>query len=221
MTARLRDIIHKNLDDLRIISLLQPGDKLCTKNGLTIQPDTWFRYLIRRFMKESFSETIRYLTDLYHEFYDKITIIISEKKNGDPDGTIVTLLITCGNVLISSIKGLETLLQTYMAYSEFQASLIGLVDDYIIPMLDCLRAVVPIHQQPDQFKNTLVFNQKIIYIGADLQSSKAVEIVEKHKWQPTEPVQHSPTTESSAEQSTEPSPTNSPSLLPMQSPSPL
>lgn len=220
MTARLRDIIHKNLDDLRIISLLQPGDKLCTKNGLTIQPDTWFRYLIRRFMKESFSETIRYLTDLYHEFYDKITIIISEKKNGDPDGTIVTLLITCGNVLISSIKGLETLLQTYMAYSEFQASLIGLVDDYIIPMLDCLRAVVPIHQQPDQFKNTLVFNQKIIYMGIDLQGSKAVEIT-GHKWQPTEPVQHSPTTESSAEQSTEPSPIHSPSLLPMQSPSPL
>lgn len=121
--------IHNNLNQLRLLSSLVEGQRLDTRNGLSIYDNTILNWLLRKWHHDNKEETVKYLQYLYIDIsgmIDQLSCNIDEETK--------YILINTSALIRSSIHGIENLAKTYKAYPRISTALEGIVYDIAIPL---------------------------------------------------------------------------------------
>jgi len=150
----MNNIIHNYLNQLRVISLFNEGDKARIENGfLTVDNKNWFNWIKRQKWLfpwsvdiDSKEETVKHLQNFYISVSQSIDQIIIEIDNTKDKIKYDKLLITTVSLLdklILSIKGLHNLANTYKNHPRQYAEIHGIIDDYINPSLQLLYKNIP------------------------------------------------------------------------------
>lgn len=150
----------QHLTNLRIISHLEVGQKLDTKNNrLDIYTMSWYwpTWLYRKFVQDNKVECVEYLRNLYKDIeQDAARIIDSYKSANDPCGQLkyYKLLLKFAEKLASSIRGLNNLKETYKGFQRTQADIESLKEDNAIIIIENILNQI-INVEKIKFKNRL------------------------------------------------------------------
>lgn len=150
----------QHLTNLRIISHLEVGQKLDTKNNrLDIYTMSWYwpTWLYRKFVQDNKIECVEYLRNLYKDIeQDAARIIDSYKSASDPCGQLkyYKLLLKFAEKLASSIRGLNNLKETYKGFQRTQADIESLKEDNAIIIIENILNQI-INVEKIKFKNRL------------------------------------------------------------------
>jgi hypothetical protein len=172
-------IIHNYLNQLRVISLFNEGEKARLENGfLTVDNKNLFNWIKRQKWLfpwsldiDSKEETVKYLQNFYISISQSIDQIILEINNTKDKNKYERLLITTVSLLEKltlSIKGLINLSNTYKNYPKQYSEIHGIIDDYIKPSLQILYKNIPKNELNNlqliniQMKNDIFKDQNLI-----------------------------------------------------------
>jgi hypothetical protein len=150
----MNNIIHNYLNQLRVISLFNEGDKARIENGfLTVDNKNWFNWMKRQKWLfpwsvdvDSKEETVKHLQHFFisvSQSIDQIIIEIDNTKDKNKYDKLLIITVSLLDKLISSIKGLHNLANTYKNYPRQYAEIHGIIDDYINPSLQLLYKNIP------------------------------------------------------------------------------
>jgi hypothetical protein len=135
----MNNIIHEQLNNLRLIALIKEGDKLDLADGaLSIQDSSWRGWIWRQQLWvpkkiNSKEETVRYLRELYICIYQQAEQIHQELSRDAENIRARALAISLSDKLNSSFQGLRNLCKTYQCYARQCVEISGIIDDYGAP----------------------------------------------------------------------------------------
>lgn len=155
----MNNIMHQQLNQLRVISLFKEGDKARLENGfLTIEDKSWLSWIKRQKWLQPWSvehdskeETVRYLQQFYVSICQTSEQILSEIIHSAADkkkDKIILAIISLAEKLYMSITGIDNLSKTYRFYPKQCAELKGIIDDYARPTLQLLIPCIPSDKMP-------------------------------------------------------------------------
>lgn len=172
----MNEIMHRLLNELRVIGKIKEGQKLDTSNGtLYVYSDGWVSWFTRKWYRDSKDECVRHLRDLYRSFGQSVETIINEATtctNDTRKSQAIYVIINAATELRASIKGLDSLSKTYMSYPTTVAALEGILRDYIIVTYSLLLEAIPENRIPKEFKEPITYAGHIIIKGQDPAPSK-------------------------------------------------
>lgn len=181
------DIIHDQLNQLRIIGQIRIGQKITTTNGISVYNNGIITWLSRMWNRDGKFETIRVLKDLYKSVDLSITEYIKETDHMPYDEKIfkkrIYLLIKMAESLHDSIGGIENLSQTYSDNQTVNAGMDSIVKDYIIIIYGTLLDYIDRSLWSDKLKTIVTYNGNILYRSAPPpnKSSDAISIPYEHR----------------------------------------
>jgi hypothetical protein len=164
----MNNLIHNYLNQLRVISLFKEGDKARIENGfLTIDNKNWINWIKRQKWLypwsvdiDSKEETVKHLQNFYISISQSIDQIVGEinnfidtkyktdyktnyKTNDNNYDKLLVMSISLLDNIISSMKGLNNLSNTYKNYPRQYAEIKGIIDDYAKPTIQLLYKSIP------------------------------------------------------------------------------
>ena len=148
----MNNIIHDQLNNLRLIALIKEGDKLDLADGaLSIQDSSWRGWIWRQQLWmpkkiNSKEETVRYLRELYICIYQQSEQIRRELSRDPNNIGALALASSLSDKLKASFSGLKNLCKTYQCYARQCVEILGIIDDYGEPAHNLLSKYI---EQPD------------------------------------------------------------------------
>lgn len=146
----MNTVLHKQLNQLRVIALIEENDKLDLSDGLTIQDKSWFGWFRRQqwwgSRVNSKEETVKFLQDFYvsvYEIVDQQLILGVENASDQNLPKILDIAVSFAEKLKLSLAGLENLSKTYRMHPKQTAEIRGIIDDYAKPALVNLTKHIP------------------------------------------------------------------------------
>jgi hypothetical protein len=176
----MNDILHGQLNQLRIISKVRIGQRLNTTNNLTVYEDSILNWLRRKYYHDSKDETVRLLQDLYRTINQSATQLIADIRTTRDEQVRLSKMqvaLTLASLINTSIKGVENLSNTYSTYTRTTSILHGIVQDFAIVTYTQLLNVILVHIYTKDLKNSVLYNGHIIYLGinAKIQADNQAE----------------------------------------------
>lgn len=185
---RHKDVIKK----LKFISKIEVGERI-NVSSVSTASDSWFGSLYRSFFKESRGKTFQFLSEVIDRSFELIILYQDSVKISDR--------ITCAQILddlLSSIKGLKNVQQTYHEDRNFYCDVDTLIGSIFARLAefyekDCpfvtpeIKARIHMMIRPmDEEKKEEVKEQKIEQLEQIVQPVEKVQAVEKVNLVPVE-----------------------------------
>jgi hypothetical protein len=156
----MNNVMHQQLNQLRVISLINEGDKAKLEDGfLTVDPMAtrgigrlWRQWWIRPWANSTpcKEETVRYLQQFYISISETIDQITSEfgKSEDKKYDKLLLALVNLTENLYYSINGIENLAKTYREHPKQCSEIKGIINDYARPALQILLSTLPEDKVP-------------------------------------------------------------------------
>jgi hypothetical protein len=143
----MNNLYHEQLDKLRIISKLKEGDKLDVRYGMAIQDTswTWLSWIGRMFSKNSKTESVRALRELYNSvahIVEQLLETIQSNPNDQRCSQRIFTAVSFAEKLKESLVGLENLATTYSAHPSIVSNIEGIVQDYLMPTYTLIKTTI-------------------------------------------------------------------------------
>jgi hypothetical protein len=177
----MNDILHGQLNQLRIISKVRAGQRLDTTNNLTVYEDSILNWVIRKYYHDSKDEAVRLLQDLYRTINQSVTQLIADILTTRDDQCRLRKMqvaLTLASLINTSIKGVENLSNTYSTFTRTTSILHGIVQDFAIVTYTQLLNVIPDNIYTKDLNDSVLYNGHVIYIGvnAKIQADAAYDL---------------------------------------------
>lgn len=150
----MNNVLHEQLNQLRVISLFREGNKARLEHGfLTIDDNSWISWVRRQqWMRpwvsdvNSKEETVKYLQDFYISINQSVEQLILEITHGKDQVKVekaINTALSLSEKIKTSFDGLENLAKTYKHFPKQNAEIRGIIDDYAKPALQLLLGHIP------------------------------------------------------------------------------
>lgn len=140
--------LHKILNNLRVMSLLKPGQKLdFTKSHINIYEDTYATWVYRKIYGENKAKLCNDLYNMYEEIYQFAQNLKREHDNSKENQRQQIVSEKARDIihkLYGSLMGIKQLRDTYKQFPQTMAFLMGIEEDYIIKTMGILFTIVNI-----------------------------------------------------------------------------
>jgi hypothetical protein len=164
----MNNMLHEQLNRLRLISKLQEGQSLDTGNGLTVYEFSYTNWLWRKWNRDNKDEVTRFLQEFYRSIDQSVEQLVGDIRLTKDEHKKNKLLHVASNLaekLKSSISGVEKLSRTYATYPKTTSTLEGIVQDFAIVTYKQLLEVMPRDKLTKSLKDNVTYNGMILYIG--------------------------------------------------------
>lgn len=157
----MNNILHDQLNTLRLLSRLKEGQSLYISNGVTVYEFSYFYWAYRKLAGDNKNEVTRWLQEFYKSIDQSADQLICELRSiKDDTKRRKTLLIVRSFALVlkDSIRGIENLSKTYSQYPKTISILEGVIKDYLLFTYNQLIEVVPPELMVRELTVPITFN---------------------------------------------------------------
>lgn len=171
----MNNILHEQLNKLRIISKVRAGQRLDTTNDLTVYEESLLNWLLRKYYHDNKDEGVRYLQDLYRSIQQTVEHLISDistTQDSIKKFNKIQVAINLAEKIKSSITGIENLSKTYSSYPKTTAMLEGIIQDYAISIYVQLLEIIPKNKYTKALNESVSFLGTILYQNNDINKTE-------------------------------------------------
>lgn len=164
----MNNMMHDQLNKLRLISKLREGQSLYTVNGLTVYEFSYWNWAWRKLYGDNKNEVTRYLQEFYKSTDQLVDQLVSDIKTSKEDIKKEKLINVAANLaekIKSSIVGIEKLSKTYAQYPRTISVLEGIVQDFAVVTYKQLIKAIPDVYLNKSLKENIIYNGTVIYVG--------------------------------------------------------
>ena len=166
----MHNIMHDQLNKLRLISKLQEGQSLDTTNGLTVYEFGIWNWAWRKWNRDNKDEVTRYLQEFYRSVDQSVEQLVSDircSKDETKRKKFINIAENLAEKIKASITGIEKLSKTYSQYPKTTSTLEGIVQDFAIVTYKQLMEVIPVENLSKILKENILYNGILLYVGVN------------------------------------------------------
>lgn len=138
----MNNMMHEQLNQLRLIGILRVGNSIDTINKTIYEP-TWYMWLYRKYYHDDKDCVTRFLQEFYRNLQQTSEALIRDLHAHEAAKWNIKIAITMAEELRASIRGLENLSKTYAKYPKTVTEIKGIVQDYAVVIYKRLLETIP------------------------------------------------------------------------------
>jgi len=168
----MNQVLHDQLNKLRLISKLKEKHSLETTGGLSVYEPGYMSWFFRKWSHDGKDEVVRFLQEFYRSIDQSAEQLITDIKTAKDETKRVRSLhvaVSLAEKLKTSIRGIEMLSKTYSQFAKTTAVLEGIVQDFAIVTYKQILDVIPKEQLSKSLRESITYNGVVLYQGLDTE----------------------------------------------------
>ena len=171
--GNMNNVMHEQLNKLRLISKLKEGQSLYTKDGISVYEFSYLNWIWRKWYNDNKDEVVRYMQDFYRSVDQSVDTLTSDIYHANVNSNeikkkkLIDVAINLAEKIKASFMGIENLSKTYVNYPKTISVLDGLIQDYAITTYKQLLEYIPKDKLSKDLRENVTYNGVLVYQGYD------------------------------------------------------